>query len=75
MSIIFSSPAEARLAQAVAAGESLETYSEMQGVALSTARWTMKQVLAKTGSGRQADLVRLLLTGPAAVVKPSSGSA
>lgn len=63
-------PAEARLARAAAAGESLETYAEAQGITLSTARWTMKQVLAKTGSRRQADLVRLLLTGPAALVRP-----
>lgn len=68
-------PAEARLAHAAAAGESLETYAETQGIALSTARWTMKQVLAKTGSRRQSDLVRLLLTGPAAVVKPFSENA
>jgi DNA-binding CsgD family transcriptional regulator/PAS domain-containing protein len=65
-------PAEARLAHAIARGESLETYAETQGIALSTARWTTKQVLAKTGSRRQADLVRLLLTGPAAVCKPAS---
>jgi DNA-binding CsgD family transcriptional regulator len=58
-------PSEARLAQAVASGESLESYAEAHGIGVSTARWTMKQVLAKTGARRQADLVRMLLTGPA----------
>jgi len=32
----------------------------------------MKRALAKTGAHRQADLVRILLSGPAAVAKPSS---
>jgi len=62
-------PAQAHLANSLAAGESLETYAGTRKVALSTARWTMKQVLAKTGTRRQADLVRLLLTGPGGVVK------
>jgi DNA-binding CsgD family transcriptional regulator len=57
---------EARLACAIASGESLDGYAGKQGIAVSTARWTMKQVLAKTGARRQADCVRLLLTGPAA---------
>ena len=39
------------------------------GVAISTVRSTLKQVKAKTGTSRQADLVKLFLTGPAAVVR------
>ena len=58
-------PTEARLAHALASGDPLETYAERAGIALSTARWTLKQVQAKTGCRRQADLVRLVLTGPA----------
>lgn len=42
-----------------------------RGINVSTARWTMKQALGKTGARRQADLVRMLLTGPAAVAKRS----
>jgi DNA-binding CsgD family transcriptional regulator len=68
-------PGEARLACAVASGESLESYASARGINVSTARWTMKQVLAKTGAKRQADLVRILLTGPAAVAKLRGESA
>ncbi len=62
-------PSEARLACSVASGESLESYASARGINVSTARWTMKQALAKTGAHRQADLVRILLTGPAALAK------
>ena len=65
-------PTEARLACSVASGESLESYASARGINVSTARWTMKQALAKTGARRQADLVRILLTGPAAIVKPAA---
>jgi DNA-binding CsgD family transcriptional regulator len=30
---------------------------------MNTARWTLKQVFAKTDTSRQAELVRLLLIG------------
>lgn len=60
-------PAEAQLACAVASGKSLDDYAVMRGIATSTARWTMKRILAKTGARTQADLVRMLLTGPLVV--------
>ena len=65
-------PTEARLACSVASGESLESYASARGINVSTARWTMKQALAKTGARRQADLVRILLTGPAAISKSAT---
>jgi DNA-binding CsgD family transcriptional regulator len=55
-------PAEAALAQALAAGRSLHEYAEQAHVTCETARWRLKQVLAKTDTHRQAELVRLLLT-------------
>lgn len=58
-------PAEARLASALASGEALAGYATRANLALSTARSTLKQVQAKTGIRRQAGLVRLLWTGPA----------
>lgn len=61
-------PSEARLAMAVASGESLESYAAAREIAISTARQQLKQVFAKTGAHRQADLVRLLLTGPVAAL-------
>lgn len=61
-------PAQARLACALASGDTVETYAESAGVTIATARWTLKQVQARTGTDRQSELVRLLLTGPAALL-------
>jgi DNA-binding CsgD family transcriptional regulator/PAS domain-containing protein len=55
-------PAEAGLARALAAGRSLHEYADAARVTSETARWRLKQVLAKTDTHRQAELVRLLLT-------------
>jgi DNA-binding CsgD family transcriptional regulator len=55
-------PAEAALAGALAAGRSLHEYADEARVTCETARWRLKQVLAKTDTHRQAELVRLLLT-------------
>jgi DNA-binding CsgD family transcriptional regulator len=54
-------PAEAALAQALAAGKSLQEHAEEACLTCETARWRLKQVLAKTDTHRQAELVRLLL--------------
>jgi DNA-binding CsgD family transcriptional regulator len=51
--------AEAALAEAVAAGETLREYAERKGRSIGTVRYQMKQVLAKTDCRRQADLIRL----------------
>jgi DNA-binding CsgD family transcriptional regulator len=60
-------PAEAELAQALVAGRSLHEYADEARVTCETARWRLKQVLAKTDTHRQAELVRLLLTSVVAV--------
>lgn len=57
-------PAEARLAAALAGGRTLQEYAVEAGVSAETARWRLKKVLAKTGTARQADLVRLILSSP-----------
>jgi DNA-binding CsgD family transcriptional regulator len=54
-------PAEASLAAAVASGQSLEMYARWHRISLNTARTHLKNVLAKTGTARQAELVALLL--------------
>ena len=59
-------PAEARLAGAIAAGETLADFAERRGISLGTARIQLKQVLAKTASGRQAELVRKLCSSAVA---------
>lgn len=58
-------PAEARLAAALVAGQSLADFATEAEITANTARWTLKQVFAKTDTHRQAELVRRLLTGPA----------
>ncbi len=53
-------PAEAKLAAALAGGLSVTDYAGDAGITENTARWTLKQVQTKTDCRRQADLVRLL---------------
>jgi DNA-binding CsgD family transcriptional regulator len=53
-------PAEAALAAAIGAGVTLTDHAATRGIAIGTARIQLKQVLAKTASGRQSELVRRL---------------
>lgn len=53
-------PAEARLAAAIASGHTPREAALRLGVTEATARTTLKRILAKTGTRRQADLVGLL---------------
>jgi DNA-binding CsgD family transcriptional regulator len=54
------SPAEARLAQKLARGRSLEEASQSLEIKLSTARSQLAAIFQKTGTRRQARLVALL---------------
>lgn len=54
-------PAEARLAQNLARGAALRDAASSAGLTYETARWYLKSTFQKTGTARQADLVRLLL--------------
>jgi DNA-binding CsgD family transcriptional regulator/PAS domain-containing protein len=58
-------PAEARLMAALVDGERLEDYADRQQISVNTARTQSKQVFAKTGHGRQADLIREVVANPA----------
>lgn len=49
---------EAALAAELAAGSSVSEFAEARGIAEGTARQHLKRVLAKTGAGRQSELVR-----------------
>lgn len=53
-------PAEARVAQGVASGASVEQVAEALGVTLNTARVQLKAVFLKVGVSRQAELVAAL---------------
>jgi DNA-binding CsgD family transcriptional regulator len=57
-------PAEARLLCGLAAGTRLETYARHAGVSTTTVKAHLRQLFAKTGAERQADLVRLVLGNP-----------
>ena len=57
--------AESMLAQAMVNGWSLQEFADRQEVSIHTARSQFKSAAAKVGVGRQADFVRVLLTGPA----------
>lgn len=56
--------AEALLAAALADGETLAGYAARRGITEGTVRIQLKQLFGKTGTSRQADLVRLLLQSP-----------
>lgn len=58
--------AEARLAQALTRGQSVDVYAQEQGVSLPTVRSQVRSVLHKTEAGRQQDLVRMLASLPSA---------
>jgi len=60
-------PAEARLAAHLAQGSRLEDAAVDLGVSLNTVRTHLKRIFSKTGTDRQAELVRLIISGPARI--------
>lgn len=57
--------AEARLAQALVNGLTPGEYAHQSGLSVHTVRTQFRSAAAKVGVGRQADFVRVILTGPA----------
>ncbi|WP_156612515.1 helix-turn-helix transcriptional regulator [Paramagnetospirillum marisnigri] len=57
-------PAEARLCGDLLRGMDLAGHAERHGITANTARTHLKSIFAKTGTGRQAELLRLILAGP-----------
>jgi DNA-binding CsgD family transcriptional regulator/PAS domain-containing protein len=55
--------AEAALAVEICAGDGLQAAASRRGVSLATARTHLARVFQKTGVGRQAELVRLIMQG------------
>ena len=53
--------AEAKLAEAIASGDSLAQYAERHNVSIHTARNQLQAVFHKTGTSRQGELVALLV--------------
>ena len=58
-------PAEARLAVALAAGDTLQDYAALRAVSLNAVRFLLKGIFRKTGANSQAQLVALLARLPA----------
>jgi DNA-binding CsgD family transcriptional regulator len=54
-------PAEARLAQCLSTGDTLEEAALVLNIKLSTARSQLSSLFAKTGTRRQSQLVALLI--------------
>ena len=59
-------PAEARLLEALLRGERIAEYAARVGISTNTANTQLKQIFAKTGTNRQADLMRHVLSDPVA---------
>lgn len=55
-------PAEARLARALAVGESLESYAKLEGIQKTTVRTQLQSAFAKTATATQKDLVGLVVS-------------
>jgi len=66
-------PATARLAAALAAGQTVAEYADAASITQGTARGYLKELFSRTGTGRQAELVRLLLSGIAQLECPDRG--
>lgn len=58
--------AESLLASAIVQGHTLEEYAHRRGVSVGTVRYQLKQVLSKTGTNRQSELMRKILCSAAA---------
>ncbi len=69
------SRAEARLARLLAGGRSIEEAATELHISPHTARTQLKAVFGKTGTRRQPDLIRKLLTGPAILRRPAGDTA
>ena len=54
------SKTEAAIAINLSVGKAIEEIAAIQGIRISTLRWHLKAIFAKTGASRQAELVRLV---------------
>ncbi len=57
-------PAESNLSWQLIHGQRMEEIAATLGITISSARTYLKRIMEKTGSNRQVDLVRLLLSTP-----------
>ncbi|MEX1036145.1 MAG: DNA-binding response regulator [Sneathiella sp.] len=60
-------PAEGRLALGLTNGDKLDDLADKWGVSMHTVRSQLRQIFRKTDTSRQSEVVKLILTGPAAL--------
>ena len=65
--------AEALLTQALVNGQSLQEYAQSRSTTMNTVRTQLKMAAGKAGARTQADLIRIVLTGPA-IFKPAQSA-
>lgn len=74
--------AEIRVLKVLCQGKRIEALAEELGITVHTVRHQLKQIFRKTDTQRQSELIKLILTGPAAIraerrgpdVKAATGS-
>jgi DNA-binding CsgD family transcriptional regulator/PAS domain-containing protein len=57
-------PTEGRIADLLASGHEIDKVVDALGITLETARFHVKRILSKTGTHRQIELIRLILSLP-----------
>ncbi len=62
-------PAEAAITYTITQGCNLDEAARRSGITVSSARTYLKRIFGKTGVNRQADLIKMVLSSPAAIVK------
>lgn len=62
-------PAEAVITYTITQGCNLDEAARRSGITVSSARTYLKRIFGKTGVNRQADLMKMVLSSPAAIVK------
>jgi DNA-binding CsgD family transcriptional regulator len=68
------SAAEAELASLLMSGQNLGEAARSRSVTMNTAKSQLRNVLRKTGSRNQAELMRTLIVGPAGMLRGLGGS-
>ena len=67
-------PAEGRLLDALLQGERVSEYAERARISTNTANTQLKQIFAKTGTNRQAELMRQVFSDPIALLARGPGN-
>ncbi len=66
-SVYSMTPAESNLCVLLVQGSTLDAAASSLGITYNTARTHLKQIMAKTETERQADIIRVILSGPAPI--------